>query len=249
MKKISVVTVTYNCGSLVQRTLESVALQNPTLVEHIVIDGGSRDETLKFLSPYLPRLAHFVSEPDQGIYDAMNKGIAATSGEWVLFLNAGDTFHENFRAEDLSFVWPARTEFVVFPYIVEGQGTARIPDLNMLFGMPTSHQGMLVSSEALRESGLNTRYRVAADYDFYLKRRRKHGAGVAVEGTILSRVQPGGYSAAHIRILRQDYQRIVFRYLGPWSAVVHYLWCRPALFRGIKKLLPIRIFKLLRGSL
>lgn len=90
--KISVITVVYNGATTIEATLQSVAGQDHPDIEHIVLDGGSTDGTVEIVAPYRHRLAHFVSEPDRGIYDAMNKGLALASGDIVGFLNSDDTY-------------------------------------------------------------------------------------------------------------------------------------------------------------
>ena len=90
--KISVVTVCYNAVKELERTMLSVLNQTYDNVEYIVIDGGSTDGTVEIIKKYADRLAYWVSEPDKGIYDAMNKGIKVATGEWINFMNAGDEF-------------------------------------------------------------------------------------------------------------------------------------------------------------
>lgn len=93
--KISVITVCYNAILGIEKTIMSVLSQTYPNIEYIVIDGGSTDGTVDIIKKYADRIAYFVSEPDGGIYDAMNKGIKAATGEWINFLNAGDTFASN----------------------------------------------------------------------------------------------------------------------------------------------------------
>src|SRR5690606_41497725 len=89
---LSIITVTFNCRDLLPRTLESVQEQSFPGIEHVVVDGASTDGTLDLIRAHADRLGSWVSEPDKGIYDAMNKGLHMARGEYVLFLNAGDTF-------------------------------------------------------------------------------------------------------------------------------------------------------------
>lgn len=90
--KISVITVCYNSVEEIERTILSVVNQTYKNIEYIVIDGGSMDGTLDVIKKYLDKIACFITEPDDGIYDAMNKGIKRSTGEWVNFMNAGDVF-------------------------------------------------------------------------------------------------------------------------------------------------------------
>ena len=87
MDKISIITVTYNCVNEVEKTIkDALSLEYPDY-EVIVIDGASKDGTCELLNKYKEQFAYFVSEPDKGIYDAMNKGICAATGDWIIFQN------------------------------------------------------------------------------------------------------------------------------------------------------------------
>lgn len=88
--KLSFITVSYNCVSVIEETILSVINQNYQNIEYIIIDGGSQDGTVDIIKKYQDRIAYWVSEPDGGIYDAMNKGTQKVSGDWVFFLGAGD---------------------------------------------------------------------------------------------------------------------------------------------------------------
>ena len=90
--KVSIITVTYNCHETIEQTIQNVLKQTYPNLEYIVIDGGSTDGTVEVINKYADRLAFWVSEPDKGIYDAMNKGTLVATGEWVLFRNSGDFF-------------------------------------------------------------------------------------------------------------------------------------------------------------
>jgi len=92
--KISIVTVVFNAVNDIERTIKSIVNQQGVNIEYIVIDGGSTDGTLAILERYKSQITTLVSEPDKGIYDAMNKGLAHTTGDWVQFKNAGDWFVE-----------------------------------------------------------------------------------------------------------------------------------------------------------
>ena len=91
--KFSIITVTYNAGKVLKDTIESVISQTYHSFEYLIIDGGSKDNTLHIVNQYKDRIHRIVSEPDQGLYDAMNKGIRLATGDYLCFLNAGDKLH------------------------------------------------------------------------------------------------------------------------------------------------------------
>lgn len=90
--KISVITVTFNAGKLIERTIRSVLNQSYSNMEYIIIDGASKDDTMKIILKYKEYVSKYISEKDKGIYDAMNKGLELATGDWVIFMNAGDEF-------------------------------------------------------------------------------------------------------------------------------------------------------------
>ena len=90
--RLSVITVCYQAAEMLQKTIDSVSQQDYKPLEYIVVDGGSTDATLDIIARHQDIITRWVSEPDRGIYDAMNKGVTMATGEWVIFMNAGDTF-------------------------------------------------------------------------------------------------------------------------------------------------------------
>ena len=90
---ISIITISYNAVKDIENTILSVLNQTYPNIEYIIIDGGSTDGTLDIIKKYQDKITYWVSEPDKGIYDAMNKGTLKATGEWLNFMNAGDTFY------------------------------------------------------------------------------------------------------------------------------------------------------------
>ena len=91
--KFSIITVSYNVASTIERTLLSIYSQTYQDYEHIIVDGGSSDGTVDIIRKYEDRIAYWISEPDKGVYDAMNKAVKQAKGDWLLFLNSDDTFY------------------------------------------------------------------------------------------------------------------------------------------------------------
>jgi len=93
--KFSIITVTYNAAKVLEDTIQSIVTQTYKNLEYIIVDGGSTDETLDIIHKYQEHITTVISEPDQGLYDAMNKGIKLATGDYLCFLNAGDGLHED----------------------------------------------------------------------------------------------------------------------------------------------------------
>lgn len=102
--KVSVITVTYNCKATIEKTIQNVLKQTYPNIEYIIIDGNSTDGTKEMIERYSDQLACYISEPDNGIYDAMNKGVREATGEWIIFRNSGDYFFSPSTIEDV-FKW------------------------------------------------------------------------------------------------------------------------------------------------
>lgn len=174
--KITVVTVCYNAVKEIERTMLSVLNQTYPNVEYIIIDGKSTDGTVDVIKKYADRLAYFVSEPDKGIYDAMNKGIEHASGEWINFLNAGDVYCSSSVLDTMnknidSDIRILRGNiFRVYPKMkVKSVGvTKQNPDIIDMFNGTFHHQACLIQTSLFHEIGLySTEYRLVSDWKFF----------------------------------------------------------------------------------
>ncbi|MDA8905263.1 glycosyltransferase [Candidatus Thioglobus sp.] len=159
MLAISVITVTYNCEDTIERTIQSVISQPYESIDFIIIDGGSIDNTPRIINKYKKYLSYYISEPDSGIYEAMNKGIAASKGNGVIFLNAGDYFvGDVFNGASSPSLIPVR-----YKNFLGKSLTASLK--NMYFGMPYCHQGIIFKKNDIK---YDDSYKISADYDFFL---------------------------------------------------------------------------------
>lgn len=174
--KVSIITVTYNCVDLVESTLRNVLKQTYPNLEYIVIDGNSNDGTCQVIERYADRLAYWVSEPDDGIYDAMNKGICAATGEWVLFMNAGDYFFQPTTVEDV-FRWfddRSGDYFIVGGarcFTKEGyfDRMPKAPGKDIWAWRMFAHQATFVRLSVQKENLFSQNLKIVADYHFFMK--------------------------------------------------------------------------------
>lgn len=172
--KVSVVTVCYNAAKDIKRTILSVINQTYPNLEYIIIDGGSTDGTMDIVNQYKDKINIIVSEPDKGIYDAMNKGIDKATGDWINFMNAGDCFYKktvlsnlfdknNFLDFDVLYGLLVHS-FSFGKFLIEPLELSEIQK-QMVFGHPAS----FVSSKILKEYKFNCKYRIVADYELFYR--------------------------------------------------------------------------------
>lgn len=178
MPLLSVITVTFNCANCIEKTLNSVLSQSLSNneIEYIVIDGASTDGTLEIIQRYMSKISFFTSEPDNGIYDAMNKGLAHATGDWVYFINAGDKFYNDFVLNRFSAFARNTTDSVgVIVGKIKVQEDDSIVDFPSFlvpfyrnsgksFSMGFSHQGAFVRRELAQRMKFDLSYRLCADY-------------------------------------------------------------------------------------
>ena len=130
---ISIVTVSYNAVLTIEQTILSVINQTYPNVEYIIIDGGSTDGTVDIIKKYEDKIAYWVSEPDKGIYDAMNKGGLKATGDFIQFLNAGDWFENEYVIEKIFKDWYKRVDVIYGDMIIrrsDGVYYAKAQDLS-----------------------------------------------------------------------------------------------------------------------
>ena len=174
---VSVVTVSYNADGVIGDTIESVLEQEYPDVEYVIIDGASTDGTWNTIQEYASAIDVAVSEPDDGIYDAMNKGAKRATGEWVIYMNAGDTFASSDVLSSLQELFVSDADVIlggVEKVLVDEYETRRFQQTPGQIGalwkrMPTTHQSVLVRREHVLEHPFDTRYRWCADQDQLLR--------------------------------------------------------------------------------
>ncbi len=211
--RISVVTATWNCAATLSTCLDSLAVQTWPAVEHVVIDGASRDGTLELLQQRRDRPAVLVSEPDRGIYDALNKGLQRCTGDVVGFLHADDFLADERVLErigqafadpavqavygDLDYVSKDRPEQLVRRWRAGDFGPRSLAS-----GWMPPHPTLYVRrSWYQRIGGFDTGYRIAADYDCVLRLFSQPGFEVRYIPEVLVRMRVGGASNRSLKAL------------------------------------------------
>lgn len=226
--QVTVITVVYNAVDKIEETIRSVLLQTYESKEYIIIDGGSTDGTVEVIQRYEEQLAYFVSEPDNGIYDAMNKGIKRANGKWLNFMNAGDTFYDNhvlYRA----FSVFAIQEFVDDVKVVYGNVVMKIggqPEIikdlsdvsRDMEPFSLNHQSTFTRTDFLREiGGYDTTYKIAADANSFYQ-VYKHGFQFRHIPVVISSYEAvEGVSAVNPMCMFREFSRITNRTMANLS--------------------------------
>lgn len=177
---ISIITVVYNGETTIKDTIESVLNQTYNNIEYIIIDGNSTDNTLKIVKEYGEKFKEkgiiykWISEPDNGIYDAMNKGIDLANGKWINFMNSGDLFCNTSVLYDLTQDFKDDSKDVIYGdtlAIFEKHSKKLTPRRLSEFykGMPFCHQSVFIKSKKMEQIKFNTDYTICSDYDFFYR--------------------------------------------------------------------------------
>lgn len=178
--KISIITVSFNTSDVIEKTIQSVINQIYPNIEYIIIDGGSTDGTIDIIKKYESYITYWISEPDNGIYDAMNKGIKKATGDWINFINSGDCLLDNnviskfIQLHDPSAdiiygdtkisISNIKTSYIHKPEPIE------LMEKKMVFGHPSS----FVKAYLLKEMPFDTSFKSSGDYNFFIQCYRKH---------------------------------------------------------------------------
>lgn len=232
--KFSIITVTYNAGAVLEDTIQSVITQTYRNVEYIIVDGGSKDHTLDIINRYREHIHTLVSEPDKGLYDAMNKGIRLATGDYLCFLNAGDELHED---DTLQLMVHSITG-TELPDVLYGE-TAIVDEEGHFLRMRrlsapenlnwrSFKDGMLVCHQAFfprRELAepYDLRYRFSADFDWCIRIMKKSHTLHNTHLTLIDYLNEGMTTRNHRASLHERF-RIMCRHYGYLSTLARHAW-------------------------
>ena len=253
MIRFSIVTITYNAEKVLQRTLDSVRYQTHEGVEHLIVDGASKDQTLAMAEQYKQQSdasdnGHKViiqSEPDHGIYDAMNKGLTQASGDYVVFLNAGDCFPATDTLEKIVHLcrlseYPAAERPGVLygnTDIVDDEGhflhprrlqpPAKLTWKSFRHGMLVCHQAFYARTDIAKNTQYDTRYRFSADVDWCIRiMRETERMGLTLCNTkmvVANYTEEGATTQNHSESLKERFH-VMRRNYGLLTTLVMHAW-------------------------
>lgn len=179
MISVSVITVSYNAASSIEKTILSVIEQRDCSLQYIIIDGGSSDDTQDIIRKYHDKVDIFISEPDKGVYDAMNKGLRYATGEYVIFMNSGDTFYNNTVIRDSLLI---RGKGIIYG---KAKFQYRNPDKEVIYSFKANkytltrknicHQAIFYPRLCFEKGNCyNLKYEILSDWEFNLRMFKKY---------------------------------------------------------------------------
>lgn len=252
MIKFTIVTCTYNAEAVLQRTLDSVMKQTYCNIEHLIIDGVSKDKTLTMVKAYqhkndVGESAHEIlvfSEPDKGLYDAMNKGIDRATGDYLIFLNAGDVFSSE---DTLEFVEGCVGEGEELPGVLYGDTDIvnmdghflrhrrltppkRLSWRSFMWGMLVCHQSFYARADIAKGIHYNLDYRFSADVDWCIRIMREAACRhlpLRNVNAVINNYLDGGMSVQNhkaslkerFQVMRSHYGLLTTLFVHAWFAV------------------------------
>jgi glycosyltransferase involved in cell wall biosynthesis len=231
MPKISIITVVYNAEVLVERTIKSVLCQTYSAIEYVIIDGASTDKTLQIIEKYRSSIKTIVSEKDKGIYDAMNKVLALATGDYVLFINAGDELHSATTLQNVfknvkdADVYYGNTEVADIKGNVLGERRLSPPEnltwKSFKFGMTVSHQSFIAKRSLCEPYSMD--YRLASDIDWIIKILKKSKKVINTH-VYISKFLEGGLTSKLRKLAWTERFYVLAKHYGFIQTVLNHLF-------------------------
>lgn len=230
MPKLSIITIVYNNVRDIERTIQSVINQTYKKIEYIVIDGASTDGTLDVVNQYQDHISKIVSEPDKGIYDAMNKGLALATGDYILFMNSGDELYDQntveavFAAAPWADIYYGETEMYNDNWESLGRRRHEVPEefdwKSFKYGMSISHQAIYIKKSITVPYDLQ--YKYSSDIDWIIKAAKKASNIVNVHRYVAKYLVGGMSKKKHRESLKERF-KIFTKYYGLIPNLFHHL--------------------------
>jgi glycosyltransferase involved in cell wall biosynthesis len=218
--KISIITVCYNSASTIEKTILSVASQTYTNIEYIIVDGSSKDNTLSIVKKHEDKVSNWISEPDKGLYDAMNKGIAMASGDLIGILNSDDTFNSNTVIEEIANFHIQNSIEASVGNIIQHKESGKIVRLysskywnpeKLTIGFMPPHPSIFFKKELFDKFGIyDLGFKIGADYELITRFFLKNNIAWKYSGITTTAMLVGGLSSSgssSYKLITQEIQK------------------------------------------
>lgn len=232
--KVTIIIATYNSGKTLERTINSIINQTYQFKELIIIDGGSKDSTVELLKIYKSSIDYYISELDDGIYDAWNKGVQVAKGEWICFIGSDDYFLDKDclgkLVEYTNLVNNENTKLIycdlhLFKNNIFSEKIGKpwnITKKNLKITMTMPHVGLLHHCTLFQEFGLfNIKYKIAGDYDFMLRVTKKYNA-YYIENFAVIGMSIGGVSTQkdmYFNLIKEEFLARRDNHIFPYNSL------------------------------
>lgn len=228
---ISIITVVFNDVKGFEQTIKNVISQTYSNIEYIVIDGSSTDGTVDMIKKYEDKITHWISELDGGIYDAMNKGIGLASGQWINFMNAGDTFADNNVLKKIEFNLYSKNVLIYGNHIYNNE-IQYPPDIDKIKfgGEIANHQSMFFNKEVLKgELEYYLEYKIGGDVELFSRIYLSHRDLIKYINITIAIFQDGGIGSVPSLQSKRDKYLMLYRHYGVFGVL------RGVIYRIFKK--------------
>ena len=212
--RYSVITINYNNCKGLRQTIDSVLGQSYKDFEYIIIDGGSSDGSVEILNEYDDKIHFWVSEPDNGIYNAMNKGVVQAHGEYCIFMNSGDCFYDLTVLERVNAANPTE-DIVVGKVAIDKQNHIISPppkgDLTMfhLYSGSIPHQGSFIRTDLLRRYPYDESLKISSDWKFFVQTLILENCSILYLDEFVARYDNNGLSSNNPKLMRQEKEEVM----------------------------------------
>lgn len=210
--KFSIITINYNNFNGLKQTIESVLCQTYTNYEYIVIDGGSSDGSKKIIENFSDKIDYWVSEPDKGIYNAMNKGVSKATGEYCLFLNSGDVLHSNNVLEQIA-AGGLDTDLLIgkVRYLNTGQ-LSSLPDvltMKHFYSRSLPHPSTFMKRTIFESLHYDESFRIVSDWKLFIEAVIMRNASYAFSDVVVTDFDTTGISATNKRLVDAERRKVL----------------------------------------
>lgn len=247
--KISIVTVCFNSEKTIEQTILSVINQTYSNIEYIIIDGKSTDGTVDIIEKYQDKIAYWVSEPDGGIYDAMNKGIDRATGGYIYFIGSDDYLCTHDILDKVAQILYAKKTDLLCASVwsvheslnLQISAKNRFDLQDVFYGYHIPHQGMFVKTIFMKKYKFNCKYKMVADYDFFLTLYFREKVKIDFIDDKIAYYSTSGFSSTEVKlrinedILVMEENSIPVRYINNHKKKIRFFYIK----NRIKKILSI----------
>lgn len=207
--KLSIITINYNNSEGLRKTIESVVNQTWYDFEYIIIDGGSTDGSVEIIKEYASRIDYWVSEPDKGIYNALNKGLAVAKGEYCNFMNSGDCFYSFSTLEQVFASKPMVDIICGNTFTDKLKAPPKTITFDTLFNVSICHQCAFIRTSLMKKYGYDEKYKIVADRKFFLQALIFDNCSYQSIDVDVVKYDITGFSAVNPVLSRLEYDQVL----------------------------------------